>query len=147
MICAVRAFLEFCYIVRKDAISTTDIVDLKDALDRFQKFREIFVTVGVRKKNTVPPRQHSMVHYPYLICAFGAPNGLCSSITESKHIRAVKEPYRRSNRYEALGQMLITNQRNDKLAAARNHFEKLGMLETKRPSRSKHLSFSNNIVY
>ena len=50
---------------------------------------------------------------------FGAPNGLCSSITESKHIKAVKEPYRRSSHFEALGQILLTNQRNDKLAACR----------------------------
>jgi hypothetical protein len=74
------------------------------------------------------PRQHSMTHYPQLICMFGAPNGLCLSITESKHIKAVKEPWHRSNCYNALGQMLLTNQRLDKLAAARVHFSKLGML-------------------
>jgi hypothetical protein len=64
-----------------------------------------------------------------LIRAFGAPNGLCSSITESKHIKAVKEPWRRSNRYDALGQMLLTNQRLDKLAAARVDFNARGMLK------------------
>lgn len=50
---------------------------------------------------------------------FGAPNGICSSITESRHITAVKKPWRRSNRYNALSQMLLTNQRLDKLAALR----------------------------
>ena len=64
-----------------------------------------------------------------MIRAFGAPNGLCSSITESKHIKAVKKPYRRSSHYEALGQMLLINQRLDKLAAARVDFQKRGMLE------------------
>ncbi|KAJ7913803.1 hypothetical protein B0H13DRAFT_2004115 [Mycena leptocephala] len=39
------------------------------------------------------PRQHSLTHYRYLSQEFGAPNGLCSSITESKHIKAVKEPW------------------------------------------------------
>jgi len=48
---------------------------------------------------------------------FGSPNGLCSSITESKHIKAVKEPWRRSNRYKALKQMLRTILRTEKLAA------------------------------
>ncbi len=124
-----RAFLEFCYIVRQETIDTKGIRDLKDALNRFHQYRDIFVTTGVRKENSVPPRQHSLVHYPYFIRAFGALNGLCSSITESKHIKAVKEPYRRSNRYQALGQILTINQRIDKLGAARNHFEKLGMLE------------------
>ena len=74
------------------------------------------------------PRQHSIKHYHALIRLFGAPNGLCSSITESKHIRAVKEPWRRSNRNEALGQMLITNQQLDQLAAARTDFSQRGML-------------------
>jgi hypothetical protein len=64
-----------------------------------------------------------------LIRAFGAPNGLCSSITESKHIKAVKEPWRRSNRFEALPQILLTNQRLDKLAAARVDFAERGMLQ------------------
>lgn len=31
-------------------------------------------------------------YYAYVITQFGAPNGLCSSITESKHIKAVKKP-------------------------------------------------------
>ncbi|EGN91443.1 hypothetical protein SERLA73DRAFT_67393, partial [Serpula lacrymans var. lacrymans S7.3] len=55
-------------------------------------------------------RQHSLTHYPLLICQFGAPNSLCLSITEAKHIKAVKEPWRHSSHYEALGQMLTTNQ-------------------------------------
>jgi hypothetical protein len=63
------------------------------------------------------PRQHSLSHYCLLITEFGAPNGLCSSITESKHIKAVKEPWRRSHHHEALSQMLLTNQHLDKLAA------------------------------
>ena len=35
------------------------------------------------------PRQYSIVHYQYLIQEFGAPNGLCSSITESKLSRSL----------------------------------------------------------
>jgi hypothetical protein len=83
----------------------------------------------VRPGGFALPRQHSLVHYFSLVRAFGAPNGLCSSITESKHIKAVKEPWRRSSRYEALGQMLLTNQRLDKLAAARIDFTHRGMLD------------------
>jgi hypothetical protein len=68
------------------------------------------------------------MHYPKLIRDFGAPNGLCSSITESKHIDAVKKPWRHSNRYNALGQMLTTNQRLDKLAAAQVDFKSRGLV-------------------
>jgi hypothetical protein len=67
-------------------------------------------------------------HYYQLIRMFGAPNGLCSSITESKHIKAVKEPWHCSNRYKALGQMLTTNYWLDKLAVARVDFTDHGML-------------------
>ena len=55
-------------------------------------------------------------------------NSLCSSITESHHITAVKKPWCRFNCYEALGKMLITNQWLDKLTAARNNFIVCGML-------------------
>ena len=74
------------------------------------------------------PRQHTLIHFFSLIRLFGAPKRLCSSITESKHIRAVKEPWRRSNRNQALGQMLVTNQRLDQLIAARSDFTNRGML-------------------
>ncbi|KAG6329486.1 hypothetical protein ID866_9602 [Astraeus odoratus] len=51
-----------------------------------------------------------------LIELFGAPNGLCLSITESKHIKAVKEPWWQSSHFEAVGQMLVTNQCLDKFS-------------------------------
>ena len=47
---------------------------------------------------------------------------------ESKHIAAVKKPWRRSNRFEALKQMPIVNMRNNKLAAMRVDFASWGML-------------------
>ncbi|KAG2050282.1 hypothetical protein BDR06DRAFT_984068 [Suillus hirtellus] len=92
------AFLDFCYI--------DDLIQLQDALDRFHRYREIFKTTGVTLSFSLP-RQHSLNHYLLLIWQFGAPNGLCSSITESKHIKAVKETWRRSSRYKALGQMML----------------------------------------
>jgi hypothetical protein len=70
-----------------------------------------------------------MVHYGLLIEVFGAPNGLCSSTTESKHIKAVKKPYRRSGRNKPLSQILLTNKRLDKLAAARVDFTARGMMD------------------
>ena len=40
----------------------------------------------------------------------------------------VKKPYRQSNKYKALGQILITNQQLDKLSAAQTDFANCGML-------------------
>ncbi|KAG1717847.1 uncharacterized protein EDB91DRAFT_1241042 [Suillus paluster] len=123
-----RAFLEFCYLIHRNTITESTLEEIEDALSRYHHYRTIFTESG-----TIPtfslPRQHSLVHYTYLIQRFGAPNGLCSSITESKHIKAIKEPWRHSSKYKALGQMLVTNQHLDKLAAARVDFANCGMLD------------------
>jgi hypothetical protein len=129
MVKAISAFTEFCYLVRREIISEDTLQSIDAAVDSFHNFREIFRTVGVRPDGFSLPRQHSLIHYRRLIQMFGAPNGLCSSITESKHIKAVKKPWRRSSRNHALGQILLTNQRLDKLAAARVDFTARGMMQ------------------
>ncbi|KAG5633454.1 hypothetical protein H0H81_007684, partial [Sphagnurus paluster] len=127
MVKCLSAFLDFCYLARRNALRTNDIKLLEDALSRFHYHRRIFIQTGVRIDISLP-RQHALKHYPRSIRLFGSPNGLCSSITESKHIKAVKEPWRRSNRYHALIQMLRTISRLDKLAAARRQFTQWGMM-------------------
>jgi hypothetical protein len=129
MVHAMRDFLDFAYLVRRSVISEDDLRQLDLLVARFQENREIFRELGVRLDGFSLPRQHSMAHYSKMIRKWGAPNGLCSSITESKHIKAVKKPYRRSSKYEALGQMLVINQRIDKLHAARTIFTAHGLLK------------------
>jgi hypothetical protein len=128
MVQAISAFMDFCYLVRRNIFdeSTLDAIDV--AVTQFHAYRIVFQDVGIRNHFSLP-RQHSVKHFRLLIQMFGAPNGLCSSITESKHIKAVKEPYRRSSHFEALGQMLLTNQRIDKLAACRVNFTARSMLD------------------
>ncbi|KAH9940258.1 hypothetical protein B0H21DRAFT_872070 [Amylocystis lapponica] len=122
------AFLEFCYLVRRSFLTESMLAEVSAALVRFRLNRKIFQDSGVRETGFSLPRQHSLDHYLRHCRNFAVPNGLCSSITESKHIKAVKEPWRRSNRYNAIGQMLLTNQRLDKLAAARTDFTTRNML-------------------
>lgn len=132
MIHAISAFLDFCYLVRRPTITQKTLTGIQDALDRFHHYRPIFQKTGVREpgpKGFSLPRQHALKHYIEHVVAFGAPNGLCSSITESMHIRAVKKPWRRSSRLKALDQILLTNQRLSKLAAIRRSFENCGMLQ------------------
>lgn len=121
--------MECCYIIRRSILSEESLDHLETSLSHFHHLRKVFEDIGVREDGMSLPRQHALDHYPRHIREFGAPNGLCSSITESKHIKAVKEPWRRSNRFEALGQMLLTNQRLDKISAARNTYEERGMLK------------------
>jgi hypothetical protein len=117
MVRAISAFLEFCYLVRRLQIDSTTLEQIETAIARFQQEHTIFIETEVRI-DFLLPRQHLLFHYRSLIQQFRAPNGLCSSITESRHITAVKQPWRCSNRNEPLGQMLLTNQRLDKLAAS-----------------------------
>ncbi|KAG2156780.1 uncharacterized protein EDB93DRAFT_1246971 [Suillus bovinus] len=95
----------------KDIITEDTLKEIEEA-DWFHHYHKIFQETGVPFDRFSLPRQHSLVHYGTLICMFGVPNGVCSSITESKHIKA----------------MLLTNQRLDKLAAAHTDFIARGML-------------------
>ena len=124
------AFLEFCYVARRNVISDDSLKQLDRALCRFHEARQVFSgTVRTDGPSAFSlPRQHAMVHYHDHIENFGSPNGLCSSITESKHITAVKRPWRWSNKHIALPQILKCNERLDKLAAARADFTARGML-------------------
>ncbi|KAI0681639.1 hypothetical protein C8T65DRAFT_519149, partial [Cerioporus squamosus] len=130
MVRTIAAFLEACYITRRDTINEEDIAQFHDTCSRFYKHQKVFQETGVCLDGFSLPWQHSLDHYDQHMMNFGAPNGLCTSITEAKHIKAVKEPWRRSNRFEPLGQMLLTNQRLDKLAAARADFTAQGMLSS-----------------
>jgi hypothetical protein len=122
------AFLDMCYIARRQDICNDALEAFDAAKNKFLELREVFRTSGVRPTGFSLPRQHALFHYRRQIEDFGAPGGLCSSIMESRHITAVKRPWRRSNRYNALGQMLVTNQRLDKLAAMQSDFIARGML-------------------
>ncbi len=129
MICALRAFTEFCYFVQQNSHSTDDIQDMEQALMEYYNHHDVFVETGVRKPKLWSPCQHSLKHFLRAIRDFGSPNSLCLSITESKHIDAVKKPWRRSNHHNALKQMLVTNTRSDKLCAAHNEFTNRGLLD------------------
>lgn len=147
MVRCIASFLDFCYIARRPVFTEDTLTQLQAALDSFHRDREIFRTSDVRTDGFSLPRQHSMKHYLPLIQLFAAPTGLCSSITESRHITTVKKPWRRSNRYKALGQMLVINQRLDKLAAARADYVERGMLpltySTSLPTLLREVRFPN----
>ena len=127
MVRCLSTFMELCYIFCRNVISNTALKSAESLLQKFHELRLIFIDEGVRESISLP-RQHALPHYLTSVPLFGAANGLCSSITESKHIKAVKEPWRRSSRFKALIQMLRTIIRLEKLAALRRRFKREGML-------------------
>ena len=133
MLKCLAAFMNFCYLVRCNANTSDMLCEIKNALAQFHHHREIFIQTGVCIDVSMP-RQHALKHYPCAICLFGSPNGLCSSMMESKHIKAVKEPWRRSNQYKALVQMLRTNSRLDKMLFSKRTFAAQGMMSGSKSS-------------
>jgi hypothetical protein len=100
----------------------------QERVAQFHELRKIFITSSVRASISLP-QQHALSHYFMSIQLFGSPNGLCSSITESKHIKAVKEPWRRSNCNNVLSQILQTLLQLEKMAALRRLFTSKTMLK------------------
>lgn len=119
--------MDACYIARRNAISMSALELFQEHVAQYLELREVFVTSGVRDKTAVP-RQHTLSHYFLSIQLFGSPNGLCSSITKSKHKESTKGPWRWSNRYNPLPQMLRTLLRLEKITALSRIFASKGML-------------------
>jgi len=128
MVMCLSAFLDACYIAHCQDIGNNTLNDFEAALGRFWELHKVFHTLGVRPTGFSLPRQHSLVHYHHLVEDFSAPSGLCSSITESHHIMAVKKPWHHSNHFNAIGQMLQTNQCLNKISATCSKFVELSML-------------------
>ncbi|KAJ8489758.1 hypothetical protein ONZ45_g13445 [Pleurotus djamor] len=105
----------------------SDLNLFRSYLKTFHTLRQIFIAADIRSDFALP-RQHSLMHYCDGIELFGSPNGLCTSITEAKHIPVIKQPWRRSSRKEPLPQMLRTITRMEQLAAIKCVFRQRGML-------------------
>lgn len=115
-----NAYLHFCYIARMSTFTEHTLDCLDEALKQFHRYQKVFQQFGVQELTTAGfslPCQHAMTHYRRHIENFGAPNGLCSSITESKHIAVVKCPWRQSSRNNAIRQIMLTNHHMEKLTA------------------------------
>lgn len=127
MVQCMSTFMNICYIFCRNVITADALETAEALLKRFHNLCDIFIEEGVCDSISLP-HQHTMLHFIRSIILFGSPNGLCSSITESKHIKAVKEPWRQSSRYHALEQMLWTIVQTEKLAALRTRLLHQGFL-------------------
>ena len=93
VIIAIRSFLDFVYLVWREVHTPETLSMLSSALKQFYWDHEVFRVPGVQAEGFSLPHQHLCVHYKDKIRLFSTPNGLCLSITELKHIKAVKEPW------------------------------------------------------
>jgi hypothetical protein len=90
-------FIELCSLFHWNVITATDINQIQYELDCLHQLHETFIKVGVQADISLP-WQHALLYYETGIINFGSSNGLCSSITESKHIIAVRGHRRQCQR-------------------------------------------------
>jgi hypothetical protein len=128
MVHCVLAFLDFLYLAQRSAHTTSSLHQMDSALASFHLYHCVFKDTGTRPNGFGQPCQHSLVHYTDNICLFGALPGLDSSITESKHIKAIKEPWRKLNRNSTVKQMITKNCRLSQMAALQVKFACQAML-------------------
>jgi hypothetical protein len=100
---------------------------MESLLKEFYEARKFFVENDVMSK-VAAPRQHALSHYIQGIRLYGALNGLCSSITESKHIESVKKPWRASSRNAPIGEMMLRISRLEKLAGLKAYLTSLQLI-------------------
>jgi len=96
MVQATATFMDACYIACRNAITATALEHFHECVERFHKLRNIFIEADVQD-SILLPCQHAFSHFYHSIQLFSSLNGLCSSITGSKHIKAVKEPWHQSS--------------------------------------------------
>jgi hypothetical protein len=97
---------------------------MESLLKEFHEARVFFLETEVMSK-VAAPCQHALTHYVRGIRLFSALNGLCSSITESKHIDAVKKPWCQSNQNAPIIQMMLRVSRLEKLAGLKAYLTSL----------------------
>ena len=93
MVQSIATFMDVCYIAHHNAIMAPALEHFCESVEKFHELYNIFIEASVCNSISVP-RQHALKHFYRSIHLFGSPNCLCSSITDLKHIKAVKEPWR-----------------------------------------------------
>ncbi|KAF8881119.1 hypothetical protein BD779DRAFT_1675607 [Infundibulicybe gibba] len=111
---AARAVVDFIFYSSLQSHTTKSLAALKQALDDFHKYKDIFIKLEAR----VPPhfnipKIHSMEHYLALILQFGRADGFNTESPERLHIDYAKNAYRASNKKDYTIQMTRWLQRQE----------------------------------
>lgn len=101
---AAIALLDFIYYAQLRSHTTRTLAQLRNALERFHKYKDVFVELGIREHFNIP-KIHSMEHYVWMIEELGTADGYNTEGPERLHIDFAKNAYRASNRKEYLRQM------------------------------------------
>ena len=76
MVCALSAFLDFCYLVHCSVLNEVTLDAINAAIDHFHQEHSIFITSGIHV-------HLSLLHY-YLVCQMGCAHQLQSQSTSEQ---------------------------------------------------------------
>ncbi|KAF8271908.1 hypothetical protein EI94DRAFT_1567196, partial [Lactarius quietus] len=111
---AMRAALDFVYLVQYPSHMMDTLRLLEDSLSQFHENKETFIALGVREDFLIP-KVHSMLHYQSSITLFGTTDNYNTEQSEHLHIKLPKGGYLASNRKDIYPQMMVYVEHREKL--------------------------------
>ena len=96
LIWAVRALLDFIYLVQYPIHTDESLVLLDNALEKFHGNKEIFVDLGIRDAFNIP-KLHFARHYLDYIKFYGTLDNFNTEYTERLYIDLAKDAYSATN--------------------------------------------------
>ena len=117
-----KALLDFIYLAQYPSHDNTTLGYMEDALNAFQKDRNVFIEAGAREDFNIP-KLHSLLHYVDSIKDFGATDGYNTEMFERLHIDFAKEGWRASNHKNERPQMVLWLERREKVAAFESYLQ------------------------
>ncbi|KAF8504076.1 hypothetical protein JB92DRAFT_3206668 [Gautieria morchelliformis] len=101
---AARAVLDFVYLSQYPSHMTTTLNCLQDALDRFHRYKGVFVDSKIREHFQIP-KLHMIEHYTESIISWGTADGFNTELPERLHIDFSKVGYLASSCKDFIIQM------------------------------------------
>jgi hypothetical protein len=112
---AVKALLDFIYLVQYSTHNTVTLGYIKDALTEFHQNKEFFIQVECREHLNLP-KLHSLLHYVESIELFGTTDNYNTEMFERLHIDFAKHGWRATNQRDEFPQMIRWLSRQEKIS-------------------------------
>ncbi|KAG8734479.1 hypothetical protein FRC10_011704 [Ceratobasidium sp. 414] len=108
-VCMIRALLDLSYLAHSAQLTDEELTEMGNALAAFHKAKHVLLDLGIYRGRGAfdhIAKLHMVSHYLHDIRKLGVPDGFSTETPEHLHIIYVKIPWRMSNRWEPLPQMV-----------------------------------------
>ena len=111
---AVRALLDFLYLVQYPVHTDETLELMEDGVRRFHENKDIFIDLGIREAFNIP-KLHFTWHYVMFIKLYGTTDNFDTAYTERLHIDFAKDAYAATNHKDEFTQMTNWLERKEKI--------------------------------